>query len=70
MDFLGFPGGSEVKKKLPANADPWVHPWVGKIPGEKNGNPCQYFYLGNPMDRGAWWATVHGLQENQTWLSD
>ena len=33
MDFLGFPGGSEVKKKkkqLPANADPWVHPWVGR----------------------------------------
>ena len=34
-------------------------PWVGKIPGEGNGNPLQYSCLDNPMDRGAWWATVH-----------
>ena len=32
---------------------------VGKIPGGGNGNPLQYSGLGNPMDRGAWWATVH-----------
>ena len=36
-------------------------PWVGKIPGEGNGNPLQYSCLENPMDRGAWWATVHGV---------
>ena len=36
------------------------HPWVRKIPGKGNGNPLQYSCLGNPMDRGAWWATVHG----------
>ena len=35
--------------------------WVGKIPGEGNGNPLLYFCLGNPMDRGARWATVHGV---------
>ena len=35
--------------------------WVGKIPGEGNGSPLQYFCLGNPMDKGAWQATVHGV---------
>ena len=38
------------------------NPWVRKIPGEGNGNPLQYSCLKNPMDRGAWQATVHGLQ--------
>ena len=38
------------------------NPWVGKIPGEGNGNPLQYSCLKNPMDRGAWRAAVHGLQ--------
>ena len=36
-------------------------PGPGRFPGEGNGNPLQYSYLGNPMDRGAWWATVHGI---------
>ena len=37
-------------------------PWVGKIPWRRNSTPLQYSCLENPMDRGAWWATVHGLQ--------
>ena len=37
--------------------------------GEGNGNPLQYSCLGNPMDRGAWWATVHGVAKSQTQLS-
>ena len=36
-------------------------PGLGRSPGEGNGNPLQYSCLGNPMDRGAWWATVHGV---------
>ena len=36
-------------------------PGLGRSPGEKNGYPLQYFFLENPMDRGAWWATVHGI---------
>ena len=36
-------------------------PWVGRSPGEGNGNPLQYSNLGNPMHRGAWQATVHGV---------
>ena len=38
-------------------------PWVGKIPGGGHGNPLQYPCLENPMDRGAWWATVHGCSK-------
>ena len=45
-------------------------PWVGKIPGEGNGNPLQYSCLGNPMDRGACWATGHGAPKSQTRLSN
>ena len=38
--------------------------------GEGNGNPLRYSCLGNPMDRGTWWATVHGVAKSQTQLSD
>ena len=46
------------------------NPWLGRSPGGGNGNPLQYSYLRNPMDRGAWWTTVHGLIKNWTGLSD
>ena len=59
--LMGFPGGSVVKNP-PANAgDMGSFPGSGKSPGEGNGNPFQYSCLGNPTDRGAWWATVHGV---------
>ena len=49
-------------KNLPANAgDAGSSPVSGKPPEEGNGKPLQYFCLGNPMDRGAWKATVHGV---------
>ena len=41
-------------------------PGSGRYPGERNGNPLQYSCLGNPIDRGAWWATVHGVTESNT----
>ena len=48
---------------LPANAgDAGLIPGSGRSPGEGNGNIFQYSCLGNPMDRGAWWATVHGVE--------
>ena len=48
-------------KNLPANAgDSGSVPGLGRSPGEGSGNPLQYSCLGNPMDRGAWWATVRG----------
>ena len=59
MYELGFPGGSMVKNP-PANAgDMGLIPGLGQSPGEGNGNPLQYSCLGNPMDIGAGWATVH-----------
>ena len=51
-----------VVKNPPANAgDKSLIPGSGRSPGEANGNPLQHFCLGNPMDGGAWWATVHGV---------
>ena len=45
-------------------------PGWGRSLGEGNGNPLQYSYLGNPMDRGVWRATVHGIVKSRTGLSD
>ena len=67
---MDFPGGSVVKN-LPAKArDMGSIPGSGRSPGEGNGNPLQYSCLGNPMDRGAWPATVHGGHKSQTQLSN
>ena len=58
---MQFPGGSVVKN-LPANAgNEGLIPGSGRSSGEGNGNPFQYSCLENPMDRGAWWAMVHGV---------
>ena len=43
---------------------------LGRSPGEGNGNSLQYYCLGNPVDRGDWWATVHGAAESRTQLSN
>ena len=60
MGPRGILGGSVIKN-LPANVGvAGSIPGLGRSPGEGNGNPLQYSYLGNPMDRGVWWATVHG----------
>ena len=68
MSNKGFPGGSVVKSP-PANAgDTDLIPGSGRSPREGNGNPLQYSCLGNPMDRGAWRAAVHGAAKSQTWL--
>ena len=50
--------------------DPGSIPGLGRSPGEGNGTPFQYCCLGNPMDRGAWWATVHGVTKSRTRLSN
>ena len=63
---MGFPGGSVVKN-LPANAgDTGSIPGLGRSPGEENCNPLQYSCRENPMDRGAWWAIVHGVTKSWT----
>ena len=59
-----------VVKNLPANAgdarDAGLIPGPGRSPRGGNGNPLQYSCLENPTDRGAWWATVHGVAKSQT----
>ena len=66
---LGFPGGSVVKTP-PGSAgdarDLGSTPESGRSPGGENGSGLQRSRLGNPVDRGAWWATVHGVAKSQT----
>ena len=65
-DRKGFPGGSEVKASSCNAGDLGSIPGLGRSPGEGNGNPLQYSCLENPMDGGAWWATVHAVAESDT----
>ena len=56
-------------KNLPANAGDARHrfdPELGRFPGVRNGNALQHCCLENPMDRGAWWAAVHGVAKGRT----
>jgi hypothetical protein len=62
MAVAGFPGSSVVKNP-PSNAGDVRD--GGSIPGSGNGNPLQYSYMGNPVDRGAWWTIVHGVKKSQ-----
>ena len=63
-------GASLVAQEVKASAcnagDLGSIPGSGRSPGEGNGNPLQYSRLENPLDRGAWWATVHGVTKSQT----
>ena len=71
--IVGFPGGSVVKNPVTNGGnveDEDLIPGLVRSPGGENGNPLQYFCLGNPMDRGAWQATVHKVTKNQTQLSN
>ena len=69
MMMVCFPGGSVVKN-LPANAgDAGLIPGSRRSPGEGNGDPLQYSWLENSMDRRAWWATVHRVAKSRTQLS-
>ena len=65
---MGFPSGSVPKKKNSAcNAgDTDLVPGLGRSHRGGHGNPIQYSCLKNPMDREAWWATVHGVAKNRT----
>ena len=52
----GFPGGSDGKESTHNAGDPGSIPGLGRFPGKGNGNPLQFFFLGNSMDRGTWWS--------------
>ena len=65
---MDFPGGSDGKVSAYNVGDPGLIPRSGRSPGEGNGNPLQYSCQENPMDEGAWQATVHGVTKSQTRL--
>ena len=67
---MGFPCSSVSKKSACSTGDPGSIPGLGRSSGEGNGNPFQYPCLENLMDRGAWWAAVHGVTKSQARLSD
>ena len=63
---LGFPGSLDGKVSAYNAGDPGLVPGSERFPGGGNGSPLQYSCLENPMDRGAWWATVHGVTKSRT----
>ena len=67
---MGFPGSSDGKEFACSVGDPALIPGSGRSPEEGNGNPVQYSCLENPLDRGAWRATVHEVTKSRTRLSD
>ena len=66
----GPPGDSDGEESACSAGDPGLIPGLGRSPGEGNGNPLQYSCLENPLDGGAWWATVHGVATSRRQLSD
>ena len=73
MDIItagGFPGSSAGKESTCNAGDSSLIPGLGRSPGEGNGNPLQCSCLENPMDRGVWWATVHGSIKSRTRLNE
>ena len=64
-----FPGGSAGKESACKEGDPGLISGLGRSPGEGNGSPLQYACLENPMDRGAWRATVHGESHGERSLA-
>ena len=65
---VGFPGASEGKESACNAEDMSLIPGLGRFPGGEHGNSFQYSCLENPVERGAWWATVHRVTKNQTQL--
>ena len=70
FDLIHKPGGSDSKESACNTGDLNLSPGSRRSPGEGNGYPLQYSYMGNPMDRRAWRATVHGVAKSRILLSD
>ena len=68
--YWKFPGGSDSNKSAYNAGDPSSIHGSGRSPGGGHGNPFQYSCLGNVMDQGVWWATVHGITKSQAPFSD
>ena len=70
MATLGFPSSSDDKESACNAGDLGLIPGLERSPGGGHGNPLQYSCLEGPIDRGARWATVHGVAKSRTRLSD
>ena len=70
MLTIGLPWCSDRKESACSAGDLGTIPGLGRSPGEGNGYPLQYSCQENSVDRGAWWATVHGVTKSRTQLSD
>ena len=68
--IMGFCNDLDSKESVYNDGDLGLIPSLGRIPGEGNGYPLQYSCLENPMDRGPWQATVHGVAKSWTQLSN
>ena len=68
--YSGKPCGSDGKESTCSAGDLDLIPGSGRSPGGRNGNPLPYSCMENPMDRGAWQATVHGVAKNRTQLNN
>ena len=68
--FSGLPCSSNGKESACNAGDLGLIPGSGRSSGERHGNPQECSCLENPMDRGAWWATVRGIAKSQTWLTN
>ena len=68
--FISKTWVSQVSQMVKNAGDRGSVPGLGRSPGEENGNPLQYSCLENSMDKGVWWATVHGVKKSQTQLSN
>ena len=70
ISVMRFLGGSVVRNLPASEEDAGLIPGLGRSPGKGNDNLLQYSCLGNPVEKGAWRATVHGITKSQSWLSD
>ena len=64
QQWPGFSGGSVGKESTFSAGDAGLIPGLGRSPGDENGNPLQYSWLQNPMNREAWWASNHGVEQS------
>ena len=67
--YVGIVVAQMVKNHLQSRR-PGFDPRLGRSPGERHGNPLQYSCLENPMDRGAWWATIHGVSRKESDMTE
>ena len=68
--ILGFPGGAEGKQSACSAGDLSLVTGLGRLPGRGHGNHSSILAWRIPMDRGSWWATVHGVAKSQTRLTN